>query len=459
MMEVNAPVVFVTSEDMTVAGTMRISSPPGAQFRGEMSSDPFSPESRYEVQVDCSFTGRLVIAPWEAAHKTGPGLLSLTGVHPFTYIENLHVGEGSVYIAQTDNECVWGLTVGNPATPTVPASVTLGTSNLLYDGGIVELANANATLHTGTTTQSAWKLIMTGGTVSGSASSRLGLRYLITHPAATPAVFGVELGGTYTEMDTADGPAVPDLLINAACTQSAGMGKTGPGRADFMAAIPQGGLGVLWLEQGSALFFHNCRYTNIELHGGLLGGNGTVGNIESVTGGTISPGSSPGALGGYKGIWNADVTLRMELNGLTPGSEFDQYVSYLPPDLGGAALQLSTGFDPAPGDSFMIVRNISGEPITGQFANAPEGGHVSAPGGKVFQITYTGGDGDDVVLTRVIVNDPEIIEWAILPAPSPTENPTAHFIFKGVPGLTYTLQYSTDLQSWHALKSDRLILP
>jgi hypothetical protein len=306
-----------------------------------------------------------------------------------------------------------------------------------------------------------YSLQTTGGTVTGSGL--LTVNNLHSYPSAVPSAIHAPVRfasqvADIPDMYVEDGAANSDVIFNNTVGGSM-VRKRNPGRVDFMAAIPQGGLETLQLEEGSALFFHNCRYTNIELRGGLLGGNGTVGNIESITGGIISPGSSPGALGGYKGIWNAATTLRMELNGLTPGGEFDQYVSYLPPDLGGAALQLTAGFDPAPGDSFMIVRNISDSPVTGQFANAPEGGHVSAHGGKVFQITYTGGDGDDVVLTRVIVNDPEIIEWAILPAPSPTENPTAHFIFKGVPGLTYTLQYSTDLQNWHALKSEVASFP
>ena len=51
-------------------------------------------------------------------------------------------------------------------------------------------------------------------------------------------------------------------------------------------------------------------------------------------------------------------------------------------NLGGTKLVLSTGFDPAPGTEFMIVRNVSGQPVAGTFAGLPQNGYVSTPGAK-----------------------------------------------------------------------------
>ena len=149
----------------------------------------------------------------------------------------------------------------------------------------------------------------------------------------------------------------------------------------------------------------------------------------------------------------------MELNGTGPGTEYDQYFAYGPPDLGGATLQLTAGFDPAPGTEFMIVRNVSGEAITGTFANAPQNGFVSAPGAKIFQISYTGGDGDDVVLTRVEKGPPQIVQFQFTPAAVPGQDGNTHMVFQGVPGLTYDLEYSPDLQKWEVLKSEVAGIP
>ena len=51
------------------------------------------------------------------------------------------------------------------------------------------------------------------------------------------------------------------------------------------------------------------------------------------------------------------------------------------------------------GGSFVILNNRSSQPVSGTFTGLPEGAQFSA-GGLTWQITYTGGDGNDVVLAR-----------------------------------------------------------
>ena len=60
---------------------------------------------------------------------------------------------------------------------------------------------------------------------------------------------------------------------------------------------------------------------------------------------------------------------------------------------------MSLGYTPAAGDSFVLVDNGGTDPISPTLAGLPEGG-VLEIGGQVFTISYTGGDGNDVVLTR-----------------------------------------------------------
>ena len=63
---------------------------------------------------------------------------------------------------------------------------------------------------------------------------------------------------------------------------------------------------------------------------------------------------------------------------------------------------------PALGTQFEIINNQGTDPVAGTFAGLPEGAFLTA-GGQTFKITYHGGDGNDVVLTRA--NPPMTITW------------------------------------------------
>ena len=64
------------------------------------------------------------------------------------------------------------------------------------------------------------------------------------------------------------------------------------------------------------------------------------------------------------------------------------------------ALRALVNFTAATNTQFAIVVNDLSDPITGMFNGLPEGASVMA-GDQVFQITYTGGTGNDVVLTKL----------------------------------------------------------
>jgi autotransporter-associated beta strand protein len=69
--------------------------------------------------------------------------------------------------------------------------------------------------------------------------------------------------------------------------------------------------------------------------------------------------------------------------------------------LGGAALNVMLGYAPAGGQTWTVVNNASGNPVSGQFAC---GAVASATyGGRTyyFRVNYAGGDGNDVTLTVI----------------------------------------------------------
>src|SRR5207244_1381947 len=59
---------------------------------------------------------------------------------------------------------------------------------------------------------------------------------------------------------------------------------------------------------------------------GTLGGTGTINRpVTVLNGGTIAPGSSPGKLGITGAVtMNAGATFAVEVNGTTPGTQYDQ---------------------------------------------------------------------------------------------------------------------------------------
>ncbi len=136
-----------------------------------------------------------------------------------------------------------------------------------------------------------------------------------------------------------------------------------------------------------------------------LTGNGTLqASSIYVNGGRIQPGSvtTPGRIrldnltiydGGSPPY---DSRYVVDLNGTQAGTTYDQIQVNGTVNLGGNLI-LSLGYTPSLSDSFLILDNDGSDPIIGTFRGLPEGA-VFAVGEVAMQITYHGGDGNDVVL-------------------------------------------------------------
>ncbi|MDM7947890.1 MAG: autotransporter-associated beta strand repeat-containing protein [Oceanibaculum nanhaiense] len=133
--------------------------------------------------------------------------------------------------------------------------------------------------------------------------------------------------------------------------------------------------------------------------GGTLGGTGTVaGTVTVQSGGTIAAGSSPGTLKTGDLTLLAGGTASFELDGTTAGTQYDQIDVTGTVDLGGATLSLDLGYTPTAGDTYVIIENDGVDAITGTFNGLAEGATLTRDG-QQFTISYTGGDGNDVLLT------------------------------------------------------------
>ena len=74
-------------------------------------------------------------------------------------------------------------------------------------------------------------------------------------------------------------------------------------------------------------------------------------------------------------------------------------------------LVVTVGTTLSVGQTFTILNKNSAGPITGTFAGIPQGGTVTGSNGTVFSVSYTGGDGNDIVLTVIQAPVPEPSTW------------------------------------------------
>jgi fibronectin-binding autotransporter adhesin len=141
---------------------------------------------------------------------------------------------------------------------------------------------------------------------------------------------------------------------------------------------------------------------------GTLGGNGGVADpVEVESDGTLSPGNSPGILSTGALTLDTGSTLLEQVMGNSPGGQtgYDQTIVDGTVDLNDASLAFDLGYQPSVGDSYTILSNEGGVPVTGTFLGLPQDS-TFAVGTDVFQINYVGGAGNDVVIDVVAVPEP-----------------------------------------------------
>jgi len=128
-----------------------------------------------------------------------------------------------------------------------------------------------------------------------------------------------------------------------------------------------------------------------------LEGTGTIGGAVTVNrNGVVSPGEllTTGAI-----TFASESSLAITL---TSETLYDTLAVDGTVSLGGARLALTYEFLPSPGQSFVLIDNLGDQPIDGTFEGLPEA-KMFTSGGRLFLISYRGGDGNDVFLYAVPV--------------------------------------------------------
>jgi autotransporter-associated beta strand protein len=258
-------------------------------------------------------------------------------------------------------------------------------------------AAANVNGSTGSDTLS---LELRGGTVTTLESMTL-LGDVIAKAAQTTARINgtLVLGASAGRFEVENGGPATDLIVAATFSGARDLDKRGPGTMQLSAAntytgatIVSGGVLLVEGQQGGS---------PAQIVDGTLGGNGAVGALTTVDG-VVSPGSNgPGkltAVGGFTGSERG--SFKVELNGTKAGLNHDQLAVQGAVFLNNLALLPTLGFSSSVGNTFTIVDNDGVEAVRGTFAGLAEGDSLTI--GKVkFQISYRGGDGNDVVLTHL----------------------------------------------------------
>jgi autotransporter-associated beta strand protein len=252
-----------------------------------------------------------------------------------------------------------------------------------------------------------------GGTVrTGGGSLYLntgGAIYVYPQTNSTATINGsvvLDPGNHLVTVNTGSAlPGVNDLVINAAISQSstaASLQKEGPGRMRLGGNNTYNGSTTV--NAGTLQVDGSQGQSAVTVNSGTLQGSGTVGAVSLTSASaTVSPGASPGILncGSFSG---GSGTVRIELNGTTPGG-YDQVNVSGSVNLSGMSLNASLGYTSSTNDTFTIINNDGTDAVTGTFSGLPQGKKLYI-GQQLFQISYTGGSGNDVVLSRLITPPP-----------------------------------------------------
>ena len=341
--------------------------------------------------------------------KGGPGQLTLAGptanTHCYTWVRD----DGKLVLSKTPGQNAVGSYLWVWGAPSSTATVRWMASDQIADTSSVNVLAPSLLDLNG--------FSETIGSLVGSGQVSLGAGRLTVSNEVGDCVFsGVITGST------------GGLTKSGAATLT----LSGTNKYSGTTAVSNGTLCVNGVISNSPV----ALYTS----GSTLSGTGIVWSI-TVNQGLLRPGSSAGILTSLSTMTLNPGTLEIELNGTNVGTGYDQVRALTGVALGTtSSLSVTRNFASSPGTTFKIIDNASTKAVIGTFNGLPEG-KAFAVSGLPFQISYVGGDGNDVVLTRV-------------QSSSAVSNLVAHLIgsqvqlqAQGTAGLRYVIEATPHLNS------------
>ena len=218
-----------------------------------------------------------------------------------------------------------------------------------------------------------------------------GSRTVALRPKTTNGTVGINLGGP----DAAGTLGLSGPELNRITAGSLHVGHSSSGTLTVSAAISRAGPTSIALTTGGNIVFNPG---SISTAGGALTlSPGSSGSVQPITSGTDINITSA-TLG-----FGSGSDLSIVISGTTVDTQYRQLNVAGTVNLAGVDLVLAGSHGPSLGQSFVIVNNDGADPIVGKFNGLTEGARITHFLGSGFDanISYTGGSGNDVVLTVV----------------------------------------------------------
>jgi fibronectin-binding autotransporter adhesin len=378
---------------------------------------------------------------WDGEHATTlAGATSATDVRlsgtqllagGSTTVRSLNIADGSLQLNGARLEIDRGLIVQGAAVPSGVGGQ--GTLHFNGDASIHAIGAGGGQAHTLAVPIEADSLTKAGdGELVLSSPNAIGGAVYVAGGTLTSRAAGALGAGTVILTGGALRAEVASQTLQRLTTTASTNVSTGPGvvlevkRLNVPSILSFGGSGTVRLPvdaeasavlqvQGGTLqvdgqLLSPTPFGDVTISGGAVGGSGTISGTVRASGlgaATISPGTDGGAgrltvgtvaLGST--VFQGVPLLDLDLNGTSPGADYDQLRVLNGTTLSRFALDVSVGFPAQFGDSFTIIDDVFSGPILGAHASLPEGATISS-GGYQFRLSYLGGDGNDVTLTVV----------------------------------------------------------
>ncbi|MEO1994656.1 MAG: autotransporter-associated beta strand repeat-containing protein, partial [Planctomycetaceae bacterium] len=296
---------------------------------------------------------------------------------------NSSASNGDQFLNEADSLSVTSINAGTATLHILAGDFSLNAADVVNDATGIDLADVAGAVLALNGNDETIAALAGGGTTGGNVT--LGAQTLTVGDASDTTFSGIISGGGGSLLKNGTGT----LTLTGANTYTGG-------------TTASAGTLLVNNSSGSGTGTGSVFVTGI----GILGGTGSIsGPLTVETGSRLAPGTSPGVLPVGDVNLATGATLDIEIEGTALGTEYDQVdvtgtVDLDSDDTGGASLNVTfpTAFTPTVGDSFTIINNDGADAVSDTFSGLAEGDTLFVDG-IPLEITYVGGDGNDVVLT------------------------------------------------------------
>ncbi len=366
-----------------------------------------------------------------AYQASGFGTLALGGTGTLSVLHQLNLGTGQfsqtgayvgtpiLNVAGSPTQAVYRLSAGTLGTSSENLGANTTAGSIIQTGGVNQFSTMSLGVAGGNGTYTIQAGNASGGTISlGALNSALSVSGGTLK--STGAIMGSTGASVASSVNLSAGTMEISSLLLAPITNS-----------QFTAFNWTGGTLIMHgaLQVGStSMTGHHSTLLTVPA-GSTLAGDGTIENALSVSGGaTLSPGTA-----GAPAIFNINPDINtgtlqsssnfvVQIAGTTAGSGYSQLKGPASNAVNsgtafklGGSLIFNLGYAASVGDQFTIVKNqfpVNQAYFSGTFANLGQNATFNElynGQSYEFQISYTGGTGDDVVVTTLLAPEPSSI--------------------------------------------------